>query len=269
MKMFVNRIDVRNGLAALFLGAVALSGGCVSVSNMTPGKMEWIQTASTEPRAGKVYLIRGLIGVFSGGIDTLTEKIDKEGINAHVFQEDQKDIIAAKLAETYKNSADHEPIILIGHSLGADDAILAARALDKVGVPVDVLVTIDATRPTKVPGNVRVCYNYYQPSILDGTGILRGIPLETEPEFHGEMHQFNVREDRKDLLEWDTNHVNIDKNSKIHADIIAKIMPVCIPRDQWVATRTPVLAGATTRPNTTPASGRQQLGAAMPNSGTP
>jgi len=220
--------------------------------------------------AGKVYLIRGLIGVFSGGIDTLTEKIDKEGINAHVFQEDQKDLIAQKLADTYKNSVDHEPIILIGHSLGADDAILAARALDKVGVPVDVLVTIDATRPTKVPGNVRVCYNYYQPSVFDGTGILRGIPIETEPEFKGEMHQFNVREDRKDLLEWDTNHVNIDKNSKIHADIIAKIMPVCIPRDQWVATRTPVLAGATTRP-VTPASTarRPQLGAAIPSNGTP
>ena len=122
MKMFVNRINVRNGLAALFLGAVALSGGCVSVSNMTPGKMEWIQTASTEARAGKVYLIRGLIGVFSGGIDTLTEKIDKEGINAHVFQEDQKDIIAAKLAETYKNSADHEPISLQLQSTGTTTA---------------------------------------------------------------------------------------------------------------------------------------------------
>jgi hypothetical protein len=149
---------------------------------------------------------------------------------------------------------------------------MAARELEKVGVPVDVLVTIDATRPPKVPGNVRVCYNYYQPSVFDGTGILRGIPLETEPNFNGEIHQFNVREDRKDLLEWDTNHVNIDKNSKIHADIIAKIMPVCIPREQWVATRTPMLAGATTRPNVAPAAvpGRPQLGAALPsNNGRP
>ena len=45
MNMFFNRVNVRSGLAAVVLGALALSGGCVSVSNMTPGKMEWIQAS--------------------------------------------------------------------------------------------------------------------------------------------------------------------------------------------------------------------------------
>jgi hypothetical protein len=107
-----------------------------------------------------------------------------------------------------------------------------------------------------VPGNVKVCYNYYQPSVFDGTGILRGIPLETEPNFTGKLYNMNVRGEYKNLLEWDTNHVNIDKNNKIHADVIAKLTPVCIPREQWVATHTPVLAGSTTTrpaPAVTPA----------------
>jgi hypothetical protein len=239
----------------IFLLAVAgsFSGGCVSLSSMKPGKMEWIQASSTSPRAGNVYLIRGLIGAFSGGIDTLTVKIDQAGINAHVFQEDQKELIAQTLVNTYKNNPDHEPIILIGHSLGADDAIMAARELEKVGVPVDILVTIDATRPPKVPGNVKVCYNYYQPSVFDGTGILRGIPLETEPNFTGKLYNMNVRGEYKNLLEWDTNHVNIDKNNKIHADVLAKLMPVCMPREQWVASHTPVLAGSTTTRPAAPA----------------
>ena len=247
--------NIRNYTFLSLLAAFAFfGGGCFStVSSMKPGKMDWVQPTSDAPRAGQAYCIRGWIGLFSGGIDALTEKIDKSGVRAHVFQDDQKQILAQTLATQYaKAGARHEPIVLIGHSLGADDAVWAARELDKVGVPVDMLVTIDATRPPKVPKNVRICYNYYQPSILDGAGLFRGIPLETEPGFAGKLYNMNVRKEYKDLLEWDTNHVNIDKNTKIHADIIAKIMPICPPRQEWVAARAPVLAGAQIAPATRP-----------------
>jgi hypothetical protein len=249
------RMNLRSaGIAGLFSVVACFGAGCFStVSTMTPGKMEWIQPQSDAPRAGQAYCIRGLIGLFSGGIDALTEKIDQAGVRAHVFQEDQRALIASTLAEQYsKSNGNHEPIILIGHSLGADDAIMAARELDKVGVPVDMLVTIDATQPPKVPKNVKVCYNYYQPSIFDGLGILRGIPLETEPGFNGKLYNMNVRTEYKELLEWDTNHVNIDKNTKIHADIIAKMMAICPPRQEWVAARAPSLAGARIEPATRP-----------------
>lgn len=239
---------------ALPLSLLGLNGCFSKVSSMTPGKMEWIQPHSEAPRAGNAYLIRGLIGLFSGGIDDLTVKINDAGVRAHVFQEDQRKQIASTLAKRYAEAkGNHEPIILIGHSLGADNAIMAARELDKVGVPVDMLITIDATQPPKVPKNVKVVYNYYQPSVFDGTGILRGIPLETEPGFVGELHNMNVRKEYSHLLEWDTNHVNIDKNNKVHADVIAKMMQVCIPREQWVAKHGrgngPILASSTTRPS--------------------
>src|SRR5262245_44664683 len=118
MKASLHRINFRS-LAILPL--CALLGGCFStVSSMTPGKMEWVQADSTAPRAGQAYLVRGLIGLFSGGIDALTVKIDGSGVRAHVFQEDQRQLLAQTLVERYKNTPDHEPIILIGHSLGAD-----------------------------------------------------------------------------------------------------------------------------------------------------
>jgi hypothetical protein len=231
------------------VGLCALAGCFSTVSSMTPGKMEWVQPHSDAPRAGNAYLIRGLIGLFSGGIDSLTMKINDAGVRAHVFQEDQHAEMARHVAEVYaKSKNNHEPIILIGHSLGADDAIWVARALDEVGVEVDMLISIDATRPPLVPKNVKICYNYYQPSLFDGTGILRGIPLETEPGFKGQMHNMNVRKEYAHLLEWDTNHVNIDKNTKVHADVIAKMMEVCVPRPQWAASRGAVLASSTTRP---------------------
>jgi hypothetical protein len=114
-----------------------------------------------------------------------------------------------------------------------------------------------------VPGNVKVVYNYYQPSIFDGTGILRGIPLETEPDFHGKIYNMNVRAEYKHLLEWDTNHVNIDKNSKIHKDVVARVLELCPPREQWVAmqrlrtavrpTTMPITQGPAATPVATPA----------------
>lgn len=233
---------------ALLCASVSFLSGCVSFSSMTPGKMEWIQTTSDSPRAGNVYLVRGLIGMFSHGIDVLTDKIDNAGVKSHVFQEDQREIIAQNLVQQYKNNPNHEPLVLIGHSLGADDVIMFSRELQKVGVDVDVLITIDATQPPKVPGNVKVCYNYYQPSVFDGTGILRGIPLETEPDFHGKLYNMNVRGEYKQLLEWDTNHVNIDKNSKIHDDIIARVLQVCPTREQWVAAHHAIVVSPTSMP---------------------
>lgn len=240
MKKFL-RISALSLVPALFLAAT----GCSGISAMTPGKMEWIQPKSDAPYAGNAYLIRGLIGFFSAGIDSLGEQIDESGVRAYVFQQNQRLLIAQTLAKRYGEAKDnHEPLILIGHSLGADDVIMCSRELQKVGVQVDMLITLDATRPPKVPTNVKVCYNYYQPSIFDGTGILRGVPLQTDPGFTGKLYNMNVRKEYKHLLEWDTNHVNIDKNSKIHQDILAKIHELCVPRQEWVAAHEPKLAGA-------------------------
>jgi hypothetical protein len=247
MRFHVKYLVVPSVLALMLLGL----SGCSGISAMTPGKMEWIKTESDAPRAGNVYLVRGLIGFFSAGIDSLTEEIDQSGVRAHVFQEDQRELIAQSMVETYRNSGDHEPLILVGHSLGADDVLMISRELQKAGVEVDMLITLDCTRPdpASVPGNVKIAYNYYQPSIWDGTGILRGIPLTTDPDFKGKFVNMNVRKEYKNLLEWDTNHVNIDKNKKIHADVIAKIHEICPPRPQWVAARQARLASATTQPS--------------------
>ncbi|HEX3357097.1 MAG TPA: hypothetical protein VHS31_09015 [Tepidisphaeraceae bacterium] len=224
----------------LALGMLLLSTmtGCfgVELGTMKPGQMAWVQPNTTEPRAGHAYLIRGLIGLFSYGIDRMTDKVAATGVAANVFQEDQTALLGKTIVEKYKaTNGNHEPIVLIGHSLGADDGIKISKMLEKEGIPVDLLITVDATNPPPVPGNVKVCYNYYQPSLFDGTGMLRGIPLVLEPGAKTKLYNLNIRGERKDLLEWDTNHVNIDKNTKIHAEVVAHVLEVCPTRQAWVA----------------------------------
>jgi hypothetical protein len=231
-------ISSRTGTCAVSLLLLTTLTGCLGVElgTMKPGEMEWVQTNTTEARAGHAYLIRGLIGLFSYGIDRMTDKVNAAGVKADVFQEDQTAILGQTIVAKYKaNRNNHEPIVLIGHSLGADDAIKISKMLEQENIPVDMLITIDPTNPPKVPGNVKICYNYYQPSLFDSTGMLRGIPLELEPGAKTTLYNYNIRGERKDLLEWDTNHVNIDKNTKIHADAIAHILTVCPTRAEWVA----------------------------------
>jgi hypothetical protein len=251
-------------VSVVLLCTLLVISGCSGVSSMTAGKMEWIQPESDAPRAGNAYLIRGWIGFFSAGIDSLGVKINESGVRACIYQQNQTRLTARTLAKVYGQSGENrEPIILIGHSLGADDAIKCARELQKAGVQVDMLITMDPTLPPKVPTNVKVCYNYYQPSIFDATGILRGVALQTDPGFTGELHNMNIRKEYKHLLEPDTNHVNIDKNSKIHADILERLKPLCVPREQWVAARGARLAKSTIPParQTTPHAGGNGNGA--------
>jgi hypothetical protein len=214
----------------------ALLGGC---SAMTPGRMEAVRPYSDAPRAGNVYLLRGWIGIFSTGIDRLGEKVNASGVKGEVFQDDQWRELANTIAEKYKAAKDPEPLVLVGHSYGADDIVGIARVLDEKNVPVDLLVTLDPTTPPAVPKNVRRAYNLYQPSGLDSLPFLRGIPLTAEADFKGKLENVNIRKDRTDLLDDDVNHFNIEKKDKIHAETIRQILATCPPRQQWTAGHRP------------------------------
>ena len=232
-------------------GCLLLSG---CISSMKNGDVAAIGPTSTAPRVGRVYLIRGLIGLFSVGIDRLGEKINAAGIEAQVFQEIQDPKMATAMLATYGPVEQREPLVLIGHSVGAEDVITIARKLHSRGITVDLLICLDATNPSKVPANVKQCINYYQPSIMDYLPILRGLALEADANFRGDLQNLNVRRDRRDLLEWDTNHFNIDKDAKIHADILKRLERLCVPRDSPASTTGPTTACESTRSSATDSS---------------
>lgn len=210
------------GMALLLTGA-----GC---SSMRPGKLSAVSAVSDEPRVGNVYLIRGFIGIWSHGIDDLAEKIRAEGIRAHVYQEDQWLALGRELIKTYGQAERREPLILIGHSYGADDCVRIAQRLHEEKIPVDLIVTLDPVRYQKVPPNVTLCYNFYQSNLLDSVPAFRGIPLEPEVAGGRNLVNLDLRRNRRDLLEADTDHFNIEKNPKVHAEVITLVKQICLPR---------------------------------------
>jgi hypothetical protein len=211
---------------------VALACGC---QGLTPGQMEWVQPNSDKPRAGNVYLVRGLIGVFSTGMDGMADQIEQQGVRARVFQDNQHSHLADAIVKAYAGVKDPEPLILIGHSYGADDVTSIAHVLKEHGIKVDLAITVDATTPKTLPTNVAVCYNYYQTQALDAIPMFRGIPLTQDSGGSGKLYNINLRKDRTDLLETNTNHVNIDKNTLLQKEVVKQVVAACPTREAWVA----------------------------------
>ncbi len=215
---------------------LAVSTGCAK--SPRPGDLAYVQPTSDRPRAGNVYLLRGFIGVFSQGIDRLTRQINETGTRAVVYQDDQWAVLARRIVEQYRDADDTEPLVLIGHSYGADDVVRIARELDKSNVRVDLLVTLDPVTPPPVPKNVRHCINIYQPNgVWDTVPFFRGVALRPEPGSTCRLDNFNIRTERQDLLDRDTDHFNIEKKQKVHEEVIGHVLITCPPRQVWLAWR--------------------------------
>lgn len=233
------------GATRMLAMASLLATGCASTPK--PGDISRVQPTSEMDRAGNAYLLRGWIGVFSTGIDQLGEQLNNLGVRTTVFQEDQWPDLAAELTREYgkKSPPNREPLVLIGHSYGADSVIRIAERLEKKGIVVDLIVTLDPVTPPKVPGNVKQVVNLYQSNgFMDNFPWLRGIPVQPAKGSAVTIKNVDIRRDRTDLLAKDLDHFNIEKQPLVHAEIVARVAEVCPPRGAGLAggrAPTPVL----------------------------
>ena len=114
----------------------------------------------------------------------------------------------------YKTDKTILPIIIVGHSLGADGAVLMANYFGLNNVPVRLVIAFDGVvQKEPVGANVQELINYYKP---DEYGQI----VKTSPRFHGTIT--NV-----DLTKFaDIDHLNIDKIEELQDEVILKILDV-------------------------------------------
>ena len=244
--------DAKNGsrrfappMLALLLAAV-LAVGSSGCATTRPGPLTAVAPVGGPSRAGNAYLLRGWIGVFSTGINSLTEQLDAQGVRAHVYQDDQWSKLADAIIAAYGPvpPGEREPVVLVGHSYGADDAIRIARKLEPAGIAVDLLVTLDPVTPPALPANVRRCVNLYQSNgAMDALPFLRGVPMVAAPDAPpSALQNVDIRKDRPDLLAGDAadlDHFNIEKKATIHQEVLARVLEACPPRAAWASRRGP------------------------------
>ena len=100
-----------------------------------------------------VYLLARADEHFLAGMDTLAEKIQHRGIYATVHNYSEWQSLADHAAAAY-HAGTEGPIIIIGHSLGADAVMEMSAYLGRKGVPVALAVPFDGTQSFATPSNV-------------------------------------------------------------------------------------------------------------------
>lgn len=156
-----------------------------------------------------VYLLRGGLNVFSTGMDEIAAKLVKKGVYAKAVGHADWQQVADQAATRYAQT--RSPIVLVGHSWGANAEILVADDLQKRNVPVALIVMLDPTSALKVPSNVRRLVNYYS-TTANGQG------LEVQPGFGFRGSLSNVLQP--------VGHLEIDNWVPLQDKIIAQIVAV-------------------------------------------
>jgi len=158
--------------------------------------------------SGHIYLLRGLAGIFSTGLDSLDEKLLQRGYASTVHGYDSYEALATEAARLQKSGKG--PIIIIGHSLGADAAVFMAEKMKSAGARVALIVTFGPTMNLVAPSNVAHVVNYYTGNTL----VTKG------PGFRGTISNVDLN------AAPDINHLNIEKSNRLQASVISKIQAI-------------------------------------------
>ncbi len=98
-------------------------------------------SAEAAAKRGHVYLIRGIGNVFSLGMDSLGAKLEAKGVRESVSNHLTWSRLADKVIAEYKADKKLAPIIIVGHSLGGNAALLVASKLIRgYGTPKQITV---------------------------------------------------------------------------------------------------------------------------------
>jgi pimeloyl-ACP methyl ester carboxylesterase len=202
--------------------------------------------AETTQARAHVYLLRGLMNIFSLGMDSLAEELDKRGIHTTVSNHSEWQSLADQAASNYKAHKD-DPIILIGHSLGADAVMQMAAYLNRKNIPVALVIPFDGTGSFSTPANVGRLVNLTQRNyayMRPGSG------------FHGSLANVDVSGDPS------IDHINIDKSPRLHTRAISEVLAVI--KGHRVATP----SGANPSLANPPPSAREDSSARIPPDGS-
>ena len=176
--------------------------------------------AVTQPASGAstahVYLLRGVLNIFSLGLDDIAIKLKAQGIPVTVANFASWSSLAEEAAAGYK-SGRIKTIILVGHSSGATALPDMVARLDQLGAPVKLAIGLDSVFRTKLSGRVGRYVNFY---IANGNGE----PVAKTAQFQGKLENINVQNVPG------VGHMSIEKNQIMQQKVISEIDAVVFGR---------------------------------------
>jgi hypothetical protein len=160
-----------------------------------------------------VYLLRGFMDVFSTGMNDLETKMARRGIRASVHNHSEYLELAAAIGERHRRGI-RENVVIIGHSLGANDAFQMAARLKDFGITVPLIIAYDPTASMSVPSNVSRVVNFYSSTNGWGVSVARG------PGFRGSLSNIDLSR------RGEMGHTDIDKSPALHSQSISYVLSI-------------------------------------------
>jgi hypothetical protein len=158
----------------------------------------------------QVFVMRGgLGGIFSKGMNQLQSTLESQyRIRTESTVWYKANVLSRFIVKNYGSKALPGPIVLAGHSLGANEQIKVAQNLAKKNIPVALLITIDAVSPLEVPPNVKRVLNIYKPSFVP---MFSGLRVKAIDPSRTKIENVDVTS----LERIAVNHFTIDKNVEV------------------------------------------------------
>jgi pimeloyl-ACP methyl ester carboxylesterase len=205
--------------------------GCVDITGRSATQLAPMPLAqkSRFVREGHVYCILGWLGIWSRGMDVIAQRVDAElGVQATSLANQEWTKLASFVRTEHESRRWSGPLILVGHSIGADDQVRVAKRLNQGHVPVDLLILIDPTDPPTIPPNVRHCVNIFKSQpVVDYVPVFRGVKVRAAGPTDTLIENIDLRRTK---LGFDTemiNHFNIAKIKGVQDMVLTEIAKAC------------------------------------------
>ena len=190
-----------------------------------------VPSAASPASTAHVYLLRGVLNIFSLGLDDIAAQLRAQGIQVTVANFASWSSLSDEAAAAYR-SGRIKTIILVGHSSGATALPDMVAKLDKLGAPVKLAIGLDSVFRTKLSGRVGRYVNFY---IANGNGE----PVAPTAALQGKLENINVQNVPG------VGHMSIEKNQIMQRRVIAEINAAILGKSApAMQARKPLPAGA-------------------------
>ncbi len=236
-----------------FLGRMARitwTAALISVLAGCGSSRAWRPLARTTPKPepppaaiSNVIVVRATAGYWPD-CDGFVARLKHEGAEASVIRGMEVNRAADRIVAS-RGAGDRRPLVLIGYSRGANDAIRLTRRLQRHGIAVDTLVLMEMAAQDSVPANVVSCLNIYKSSPADEwVPAFRGLPATVESA-QTHLVNYNVRFHDEAVEQAAINQFTVCQNPAVRGMIAERVALALRPAENAAELPETQLAGRT------------------------